>query len=95
MPSIRKLPLLAETYSDLYRHVTIEETLYQTLSKQYELAKVEEAKEIPLVRVLAPASYPEKKSGPQRSIIILLGAALSCFASVMWVLAMRNWEYLR
>lgn len=91
VPSIRKLPLLAEKYSDLYRHVVIDETLYETLSKQYELAKVEEAKEIPLVRVLAPASYPEKKSSPQRSIIIALGAALSMFASVMWVLSRRYW----
>lgn len=90
-PSIRKLPLLGATYFDLYRKVTIEETLYETLSKQYELARVEEAKEIPPVRLLDPASYPEKQSGPQRSIIIALGTVLSLFASVIWVLGRRYW----
>jgi uncharacterized protein involved in exopolysaccharide biosynthesis len=88
-PSIRKLPLLGAVYADLYRKVTIEETLYETLSKQYELARVEEAKEIPPVRMLGSPSYPEKKSAPRRSIIIALGGALACFACVMWLLARR------
>jgi uncharacterized protein involved in exopolysaccharide biosynthesis len=90
-PSIRKLPLLAGRYSDLYRNVMTQDVLYQTLAKQYELARVEESKEIPLVRVLDAASYPEKKSGPHRSIIIGLGAALSCLATAMWVLTKRYW----
>jgi uncharacterized protein involved in exopolysaccharide biosynthesis len=92
-PSIRKLPLLGAAYADLYRQVTIEETLYETLSKQYELARVEEAKEIPPVRMLGSPSYPEKKSAPRRSIIIALGGALACFACVMWILARRYWGF--
>lgn len=51
-PSIRTLPLLAGKYADLYRSVVTEEAVYQTLTKQYELARVQESKEIPLVRVL-------------------------------------------
>ena len=43
-PSIRELPLLGYTYTDLYRRVKIQEAVYETLTKQYELAKVEEAK---------------------------------------------------
>src|SRR5580700_1242907 len=46
-PSIRKLPLLGVTYADLYRRTKIEETVYELLTQQYELAKVQEAKEIP------------------------------------------------
>jgi capsule polysaccharide export protein KpsE/RkpR len=88
-PSIRKLPLLGAVYADLYRKVTIEEALYETLSKQYELARVEEAKEIPPVRVLGSPTYPEKKSAPRRSIIVVLGAALACFGCAMWILAKR------
>ena len=38
-PSLRQLPLLAVTYSDLYRRAQIEETVFQVLTKQYELAK--------------------------------------------------------
>ena len=42
-PSIRKLPLLGVTYADLYRRTKIEETVYELLTQQYELAKVQEA----------------------------------------------------
>ena len=92
VPSIRKLPLLAGKYSDLYRNVVTSEALYQTLIKQYELARVEESKEIPLVRVLDTASYPEKKSGPHRAIIIALGAVLSCLVGAMYVLVKQHWS---
>ena len=51
-PSIRELPILGVTYSDLYRQMAMQESIYETLTKQYELAKVEEAKEIPTVKVL-------------------------------------------
>jgi len=42
----------------------IQETVYELLTQQYELAKVQEAKEIPTVRVLDPAIVPTKKSFP-------------------------------
>src|SRR5262249_6717712 len=58
-PSIRKLPLLGATYADLYRRVAVQEVVYETLTKQCELAKVQEAKEIPSVKVLDPAEVPE------------------------------------
>ena len=85
MPSIRELPLLGVTYYDLYRQVTTQEDLYQTLSKQYELAKVREAEEIPPIVVLDPADLPERKSYPHRSLIVLAGAALSFLVSCLWI----------
>src|SRR5207302_712190 len=51
-PSIKRLPLLGVTYYDLYRRVKIQEAVFETLTKQYEVAKIQEAKEIPSVRVL-------------------------------------------
>ena len=39
-PSIRELPILGVTYSDLYRQMVMQESIYETLNKQYELAKV-------------------------------------------------------
>lgn len=86
MPSIRELPLLGVTYEDLYRKVTTEETLYALLTKQYELAKVQEAKEIPPVKVLDEPEVSQKKSSPHRVIIAGLGGAFSLFAGILWVL---------
>lgn len=70
-PSIRKLPLLGVQWADLYRRVKIQETVYELLNQQYELARIQEAKEIPTVNVIDPANLPEKKSWPPRLLIIL------------------------
>jgi uncharacterized protein involved in exopolysaccharide biosynthesis len=91
-PSIRELPLLAVTYADLSRRVKIQETVYQVLTRQYELAKVEEAKEIPSVRVLDPADLPEKKFSPRRSVIMGFGTFLSLAAAAALLIARSLWE---
>ena len=61
-PSLRELPILGVTYSDLSRQLMMQENIYETLTKQYELAKVEEAKEIPPVKVLDEPEVAERKS---------------------------------
>jgi capsule polysaccharide export protein KpsE/RkpR len=90
-PSIRKLPLLGVTYADLYRRTKIQEVVYETLTQQYELAKVQEAKEIPTVKVLDAANVPEKKSFPPRPLIMFLGTFLSLAFGVVWVLGSTRW----
>jgi uncharacterized protein involved in exopolysaccharide biosynthesis len=91
-PSIRKLPILGVTYADLYRKTKVQEAVFETLTKQYELAKVQEAKEIPTVKVLDSPTIPEKKSFPPRTLIILLGTALSLCVAIAWVFGQRAWE---
>ena len=49
----------------------------ETLTQEYELAKVQEAKEIPTVKVLDPPNLPEKKSFPPRLLFMLLGTMLA------------------
>jgi capsule polysaccharide export protein KpsE/RkpR len=91
-PTIRNLPLLGAKYGDYYRRAKIEETVYELLTEQYELAKVQEAKETPSVKVLDPARIPERKSSPQRLQIILLGTFLGSAFAVIWVLGSARWE---
>jgi uncharacterized protein involved in exopolysaccharide biosynthesis len=91
-PSIRKLPLLGVKYGDFYRKVKIEETVYELLTQQYELAKVQEVKETPSVKVLDPARIPERKSFPPRLMIMLSGASLALVVVVAWVLGSTRWE---
>lgn len=88
-PSIRKLPLLGVTYSDLYRRMVVQETIFRTLTSQYELAKVQEAKEIPTVRVLDPPDIPETKSFPPRLLIMFLGTCLAGSLGILWVLGQK------
>ena len=90
-PSIRKLPLLGVQYSDLFRRTKIAEVVYELLTQQYELAKVQEVKEIPTVKVLDIPVVPGKKSFPPRLLIMFLGASLAFAAGVVWVLGDAHW----
>ena len=90
-PSIRQLPLLSVTFDDLFRRAKIQEAVYEALTRQYELAKVQ-AKELPAIRVLDPAELPQKKSFPPRSIITLFGVVFSFAFAVVWTLVSGVWE---
>jgi uncharacterized protein involved in exopolysaccharide biosynthesis len=91
-PSIRKLPLLGVTYADLYRQTKIQETVYELLTQQYELAKVQEAKEIPTVKVLDPAMVPTKRSFPPRGVIVVLGTMLGLALAMTWIAGKTRWD---
>jgi uncharacterized protein involved in exopolysaccharide biosynthesis len=91
-PSIRKLPLLAVSWSDLYRRTKIQEAVLEVLTKEYEMAKVQEAKEIPTVKVLDPAQIPQRKSFPPRMALMALGTILGFGFACAWVLAEGAWQ---
>jgi uncharacterized protein involved in exopolysaccharide biosynthesis len=93
-PSVSELPALGLAFSDLERRVREEEILWDVLTRQYEAARVQEAKEIPTVRVLDVANIPERKSSPIRSRIVILGALLSLVLAFMAVRAISVWEEL-
>ena len=91
-PWIRNLPLLGVTYADLYRRTKVQETLFDTLTQEYELARVQEAKGIPTVKVLDPPNLPEKKYFPPRLLLMLLGTMLALSCGLAWVFGCRLWE---
>jgi len=91
-PSLRDLPVLGVTYADLLRHTKVEEAVFETLTQEDELAKVEEAKEIPSVKVLDPPLVPQRKSFPPRPMIVVLGTMLAFVAGSSWILANSAWE---
>jgi capsule polysaccharide export protein KpsE/RkpR len=85
-PPIRKLPLLGVEWADLYRRMKIQETVYELLNQQYELARIQEAKEIPTVNIVDPANVPERKSFPPRLLIVLLLTGASVVAAAAWLI---------
>jgi uncharacterized protein involved in exopolysaccharide biosynthesis len=91
-PSIRQLPILGVTWADLYRRTKIQETVFEILTQQYELAKVQEAKETPSVKVLDAAVVPEEKSFPPRSLIAVLGALVFLCTAAMFVFIRERWN---
>jgi uncharacterized protein involved in exopolysaccharide biosynthesis len=91
-PSIRKLPLLGVAFADLYRRTRVQEAVFEALTQQYELAKVQEAKETPSVKVLDSARVPEKKSFPPRLMIMFLCAFLALAATAVFTLGKARWQ---
>jgi len=93
-PPLRKLPILGVTYADLYRQTKIQETVYELLTQQYELAKVQEAKEIPSVKVLDAAVVPTKKTFPPRTLTVLLSTFVCLLLFCAWLFARESWEHM-
>lgn len=69
----------------LMRDLKYYQMLYELLAKQYEVARLDEAKEPSLIQVLDPAVEPERKSKPKRALIVLAATLMSGFAAVVWV----------
>lgn len=66
-----KIPEVGVEYIRALRDVKYNETIFELLAKQFELAKIEEAKDSSLIQQLDKAMPAEKKSKPKRSLIVL------------------------
>ena len=88
-PSVKSLPILGVKWADLYRQTKIRETVVELLTQQYEMARIQEAKEIPSVKVLDPASTPERRE-PSWKLVIALGTLLSAFLACLGYF-IKNW----
>ncbi len=91
-PAIRQLPLLGVEWADLYREVKVEETVFQLLTTQYELSRMEEARETPVLNIVDPASLPERKSFPPRLVLIMASTFLCIAMGALWILAAERWR---
>jgi len=93
-PSLHTLPGLGSRYGDLYREARIQEAVYAFVTQQLELAKIQEAKELPIVRVMDAGVAPEKRSSPIRTLIAggsVMGALL---LACLWVLGKHRWQQI-
>jgi len=90
-PPLRQIPRLAVPYADLYRRVRVQETVFELLTQQYEMARIEEAKDIPVVSVIDPPGVPERKSFPPRILLTLLLTFLSFVAAAAAILIRDCW----
>ena len=90
-PALRQLPQLGVRWANLYRNVRIHETVFDLLSEEYETARIEEVKSIPTVSVIDVPGMPEKKSGPHRTLIVLISTLLSAVLTAAFLLARRSW----
>lgn len=93
-PPLRELPRLAVPYADLYRRVRVQEAVYELLTQQYEMARIQEAKDVPVVSVIDPPGIPEKKSFPPRLILALSLTAFCFIVTAGFILIRDRWLQL-
>jgi uncharacterized protein involved in exopolysaccharide biosynthesis len=91
-PSMHTLPGLGSRYADLYREAKIQEAVYAFVTQQYEMAKIQEAKELPIVRVMDAGVAPEKRSSPIRSLVVGGSVLGAIFLACLWVTGKNRWE---
>jgi uncharacterized protein involved in exopolysaccharide biosynthesis len=91
-PPLRQLPRLAVPYANLYRSVRVQENVFELLTQQYEVARIQEAKDVPVVNIIDPPGIPEKKSFPPRKLLTLILTMLVMGATSVWLIVRDHWS---
>jgi len=82
-----KAPELGIEYLRRLRELKYREIMFEALAKQYEIARLDEAKNNAIVQVVDEAVEPDKKSSPPRTLIVLVTVVVGFLGSVTCVLA--------
>jgi uncharacterized protein involved in exopolysaccharide biosynthesis len=82
----RRLPEAALEQIRRLRDLKYHETLFELLSRQYEAARIDEARQAQVIQAIDRAIPPDKRSGPPRALLILLGSLAALSGSVLFAL---------
>lgn len=81
-----KIPEAGLEYVRRVRDVKYYETLFEIVAKQYEAARLDEAKNAPIIQVVDAATVPEKKSRPSRALIVAISTLAMFFLGCLYLL---------
>lgn len=93
--SFQQAPKLGLSYARLKRELMVREKVFALLTQQYEMAKIQESQEDTSFQVLDYAIPPEKKSGPKRTLSILIALFISITVGVFAALVTEFWKHNR
>lgn len=85
--SASKAPEDGLEYVRKLRDVKYYETIFDLMAKQFEMAKIDEAKESAFIQVLDPAIPPDNNAQPHRVRIVIIAALMAAFFSMCWAFA--------
>jgi tyrosine-protein kinase Etk/Wzc len=92
--SAANVPGVGLEYIRKERDVKYHQLLFDLLARQYEAARIDEAKSVPVIQVVDRASVPDRKSGPFRALWTLLGGFLGFVLSCAWVFISHIYHHL-
>jgi uncharacterized protein involved in exopolysaccharide biosynthesis len=88
-----EVPAASLEYLRRMRDVRYQETLFEFMARQYEMAKVDEAKQAQMIQVVDPALVPERRSWPPRTLLTVLAFILAAIAASFWVILQSAYEH--
>jgi uncharacterized protein involved in exopolysaccharide biosynthesis len=77
-------------YLRRFRDLKYQETVFELLAKEFEVAKLDEAREGAIIQVVDAAVPPDKKSSPHRLFIVMGATVLAFFVASFWVWMRRS-----
>ena len=92
---VGKLPAAAVDFIRARRELKIQETLLESMLRQYEIAKLDEAKEGPALQQIDFALPPDRKSKPSRALVVLVSALVALLLTSAIVVMRRYIAYAR
>ena len=66
------------------REFKVQEVIFELLTKQYEMARMSETKDVDGIQIIQRATVPDKKTKPKRSIIVLACTLAAGFMAVLF-----------
>ena len=89
-----RIPQTGLDYLRGARELRYHEALFEMLAKQYEAARLEEAKSPPLIQVIDKAIALDKKSWPPRVLLVMMAGLVATFVLCSWVFLAERWKYM-
>jgi tyrosine-protein kinase Etk/Wzc len=89
------VPKAGMEYVRKLRDVKYYETIFDILARQFEVAKLDEAKEGALIQVVDPAIIPDRKSFPKRALIVIGGTIAGLLLGLVTAFMQASWEHIK
>jgi len=86
---VGRIPEAAVDYVRARRELKLQEMMLEGMLRQYEIAKLDEAKEGPVLQQVDVARIPDYKSKPSRALIVLASTLLALLLVSGWVVVRR------
>ncbi len=92
---VGKLPEVAIDYVRARRELKLQETILESMLRQFEIAKLDEAKEGTTLQTVDVALPPDRRAKPSRALIVLGGTLAALIASSLFVVVRRYGAWKR
>jgi uncharacterized protein involved in exopolysaccharide biosynthesis len=86
MADVRSVEPDRDSYIAKYREFKYSEGVFELLAKQYELARIDEARDGSSIQIVDLAVQPERNSKPYRALISIASALSALVIALAWVL---------